>query len=349
MKTIDKNAPVLVTGASGYVAGWIIKYLLEEGHTVHATVRDTQKKSSTEHLHKIADSAPGKIHLFNADLLNDGDFEEAMQGCEVVIHTASPFVMNVQDPVKDLLDPALKGTENVLNSVNNVASVKRVVLTSSVVSVYGDNIEFAQSGKPAFDESDWNTTSSTQHQPYSYSKVMAEKRAWEMQKAQNRWDLVTINPSGIWGPSLTKSSKSTTIDVLLRLADGRSKDGVPDLTLHFVDVRNVAEGHLAAAFNPEVTGRHILMNETVKMLEMANILRAKYGDSYPFPSQIIPKEILLELFSEDQITRDYMDKNVGYELMIDNRKSLKKLGINYIDKHQTLYDQFEQFKSDGLI
>ncbi len=349
MKTISKNAPVLVTGASGYLAGWIIKYLLEDGHTVHATVRDKHKKSSTEHLNKMASSSSGRIHFFNSDLLNDGDFEEAMQGCEVVIHTASPFILNVEDPVRDLLEPALKGTENVLNSVNKTESVKRVVLTSSVVSVFGDNIDYVNSGKEALDESDWNTTSTVDHQPYSYSKVMAEKRAWEMQKLNDRWDLVTINPSGIWGPSLTKSSKSATIDLLLRLADGRSQQGVPDLILHLVDVRNVAEAHLKAAFDPEANGRYILMNQTLKMMDMVDVLKEKYGDAYPFPSQIIPKSDVLSMMSADPATVKFMDKNVGYDLKIDNQRSVNELGISYIKKEQTLHDQFEQLKADELI
>ena len=222
MKTINKSAPILVTGASGYLAGWIIKDLLQLGHTVHATVRNPNKESSTQHLKKIESQNTGTLKFFKADLLTEGAFDDAMKECELVIHTASPFILNAKDPVKELLNPALKGTENVLNSANRAETVKRVVLTSSVVSIFGDNVDFETSGKSALDESDWNATSSTQQMPYSYSKVMAEKKAWEIYGNQNRWDLITINPGGIWGPSLTKSSKSATIDLLIQLADGRS-------------------------------------------------------------------------------------------------------------------------------
>ncbi len=349
MKTINKNAPVLVTGASGYVAGWIIKFLLEEGYMVHATVRDPYKKSSTEHLQKIAETAPGQIRFFKADLLNNGDFEAAMQNCELVFHTASPFLLNVKDPVKDLLNPALKGTENVLNTVNKTPSVKRVILTSSVVSIFGDNIDYVKSGKKTLDESDWNTTSSTSHMPYPYSKVQAEKRAWEIADAQKRWDLVTINPGGIWGPSLTKTSKSATIDLLMRLADGRSKAGVPDLKLPFVDVRNVAEAHIKAAFNPVANGRYILLNETITMKNMADILQTKYGNTYPFPGKVVPKWLVWLMAPASGTTRKFVSKNVGYDLKFDHSKSVRELDIAYLDKKDTLYDQFEQLKSDGLI
>lgn len=346
---METKAPILVTGASGYVAGWIIKYLLEEGHTVHATVRDPNKESSTAHLKAIAEKASGTIHFFKADLLTPGAFKEAMVGCEIVMHTASPFVLNVKDPVKDLLDPALNGTENVLNTANEISSVKRVVLTSSTVSIFGDNIDFVNSGKTALDESDWNTTSSTKHQPYSYSKVAAEKRAWKIAKAQDQWDLVTINPSGIWGPSLTKTSKSATIDLLLQLADGRSKAGVPDLKLPFVDVRNVAKAHLKAAFTPTASGRHLIMNEVLTMKEMADTLREKYGDKYPFPTKVLPKWLIWLLASFGGTTRQFVSKNVGLDLQFSNEKSIRELGIHYIPTKQTLIDQFEQFKTDGMI
>ncbi len=349
MKAINTNAPMLVTGASGYLAGWIIKYLLEAGHTVHATVRNPQKKSSTEHLERIAKTASGQLHFFKADLLNEGNFDAAMQGCEVVFHTASPFILSVKDPVKDLLNPALKGTENVLKSVNKTPSVKRVVLTSSVVSIFGDNIDYVKSGKTALDESDWNTTSSTEHMPYPYSKVRAEKRAWEICEMQERWDLVTINPAGIWGPSLTKNSQSATINLLISLADGRSKLGVADLKLPFVDVRNVAQAHITAAFDPQAQGRHILLNETLTMKEMADILKAKYGKKYAFPNRVFPKWIAWLMAPISGTSRKFILNNVGHDLKFNNSKSIHKLGINYRDTKETLYDQFEQLESDGLI
>jgi nucleoside-diphosphate-sugar epimerase len=135
-----KTQPVLVTGASGYIAGWIIKYLLEAGYTVHATVRDPNKQSSVAHLLRMAEKSTGTLKLFKADLLTQGSFSEAMQGCSVVMHTASPFVLDgFIDANEALVRPAVEGTANVLNSVNDCDSVKRVVLTSSVAAIYGDN------------------------------------------------------------------------------------------------------------------------------------------------------------------------------------------------------------------
>ena len=125
-----------------------------------------------------------------------------MEGCEVVFHTASPFVIDVKDPQKDLIDPAVKGTENVLETANNTPSVKKVVVTSSCAAIYTDAIDSVNAPNGILTEEIWNTTASVAYQPYSYSKLLAEQRAWEIQKGQNEWDLVTINPSLVMGPPL---------------------------------------------------------------------------------------------------------------------------------------------------
>ncbi|MDQ8037407.1 MAG: NAD-dependent epimerase/dehydratase family protein, partial [Pedobacter sp.] len=229
---------VLVTGASGYIAGWIVKYLLEEGHTVHATVRDPAKASSVAHLQKMAAGTPGTLRLFKADLLEAGSFDAAMQGCTVVMHTASPFVLSgFKDANEALVRPAVEGTRHVLEAAKRCASVRRVVLTSSIAAVMGDNADLA--GREAFTEEDWNTTSSVEHNPYQYSKVAAEREAWKIQGTQTQWDLVTINPGMVYGPALTPDSRSASIDTLRQLGDGRLLVGVPDLTYGVVDVREV--------------------------------------------------------------------------------------------------------------
>ena len=106
---MDKSKPILVTGATGYVAGWIIERLLNQGHIVHATVRDPSKQDKIQHLYDLAEKSSGEIHFFKADLLNAGSFDDAMQNCEIVIHTASPFVVtNFKDAVKDIIEPAVK-------------------------------------------------------------------------------------------------------------------------------------------------------------------------------------------------------------------------------------------------
>ena len=290
MTHLYTTAPVLVTGASGYIASWVIQKLLTQGYSVHATVRDLNKTKSFTHLEKIADSSAGTLKLFQANLLSPGSFDTAMQGCEIVFHMASPFVVtNYKDAVKDIIEPAVLGTENVLNSVNQTESVKRVIVTSSIASTYGDAVDILQTENNSFDESCWNTTSSETHQPYPYSKVMAERKAWEMADAQDRWTLICINPALVFGQSLTSNTQSGSVEVLQQFANGMTLFGVPPMWNGVVDVQDVAEAHLRAAFKPEAHGRYIICSESLSLLEMGQILRENFGNKVPLPAQSVAK------------------------------------------------------------
>ncbi len=345
-----KTTPILVTGATGYIASWVIKQLLEKGHTVHATVRDLNKKKSFAHLEKIANQSSGSLQLFQANLLEPGSFDQAMQGCEVVLHMASPFVVtNYKDAVKDIIEPAVLGTENVLNSVNNTESVKRVVVTSSIASTYGDAIDIRQTANNEFDESHWNTTSSEAHQPYPYSKVMAERKAWDMQKAQTRWDLVCINPALVLGPSLTPSTQSGSVEVLQQFANGMTLAGVPPMWNGIVDVRDVADAHLQAAFNPKAENRYIISGGTLSLLEMGKILRQRFGNKFPFPRNQLPKAAFKLLGPFIGFSKSFVELNMGYPIYFNADKSKKELGIHYRNIETSLVEHFQQLLDDGVV
>ena len=151
------------------------KKLLEDGLTVHASVREPENPEKLKYLNQIAANTPGEIKYFKSDLLEEASYAEAMARCELVFHTASPFKIDVTDPQKELVDPALLGTRNVLNEANRTSSVKRVVLTSSCAAIYSDNADLQKTTNGIFTEEIWNTSSSLDHQPYSYSKAVAEK------------------------------------------------------------------------------------------------------------------------------------------------------------------------------
>lgn len=350
MNTMTLTTPILVTGATGYIASWVIKKLLEQGHNVHATVRDLNKTASFQHLETIANNSTGQLKLFKANLLDEGSFDEAMQGCEIVIHMASPFlVTNFKDPIKDLIDPAVKGTMNVLNSVNRTESVKRVVVTSSIASTYGDAIDILKTEENAFDESDWNTTSSAEHQPYYYSKVAAERKAWQMQKAQSRWSLVCINPALVLGPSLTATTQSGSVEVLQQFGNGMTRFGVPQMWNGLVDVRDVADAHLKAAFVPKAHGRYIICAESLSLLEMGQVLTQHFGKKYPFPKIETPKFLVKAIGPLLGHSRKYIALNVGYPIYFNAEKSKQELGMQYRDVKMSLVEHFQQLIDDGIV
>lgn len=348
MQTI--NTPILVTGATGYIAGWIIKKLLETGHTVHATVRSPQNTQSYSHLTKIADANTGTLKIFAADLLNDGSFDEAMKGCEIVLHTASPFVVtNFKDAQTELVDPALQGTRNVLNSANRISSVKKIILTSSIASTYGDAIEGQKVEGGIFNENHWNTTSSVNHQPYPYSKVVAEREAWKMQSAQSRWQLVAINPALVMGPSLTPHSKSGSIEVLQQFGSGITLFGVPAMWMGLVDVREVAQAHINAAFNDKAIGRYIICAQTLSLLEMGTMLRQHFGGRYPFPRFTLPKSLISLAGPVLGYSRDFIRLNMGYPIYFNHQRSIDELDITYRPISESLCEHFQQMIDDGLV
>lgn len=352
MKTIDKSKPVLVTGATGYVAGWIVKKLLEQGLTVHAAVRDPKNEKKLSHLNEMASNTKGEIKYFKSDLLEPGSYKEAMEGCELVYHTASPFSTDVKDAQKELIDPALKGTGNVLNTVNEVESVKRVVLTSSCAAIYTDAIECQSAPNGALTEDIWNITASLNHQPYSYSKTLAEKRAWEINRAQNRWDLVVVNPSMVLGPATNpNTATSESFHLLKQLGDGTLKSGVPNMGMGIVDVRDLATAHINAGFMSEANGRNIISGHNSSFLELAQILYEDYGKDYKVPNKALPKWLLSFIgpFVNKAITRKFVKNNVNVAWKADNSKSRKELNMKYRPLKETLTDSFEVLIDNNLV
>ncbi|MBI1268547.1 MAG: NAD-dependent epimerase/dehydratase family protein [Cryomorphaceae bacterium] len=352
MVTIDKTKPVLVTGATGYVAGWLITELLKNGITVHAAVRNPNDERKLAHLKAASDRMNTPIKFFKSDLLEDGSYAEAMAGCELVFHTASPFTSNYKDAQRELIDPAVKGTENVLKQANQVGSVKRVILTSSCAAIYTDCTDVAAAPGGVLTEKVWNESASLEHQPYSYSKTLAEKKAWEISNGQKQWDLVVINPSLVMGPAInigTATSESMTL--LKQMGDGTMKSGVPNIGIGIVDVRDLAKAHFNAGYMESANGRNIISGHNSSFLEVAHILNDVYGTKYPVPKKALPKWLLMLIGPSvnKSITRKFVRNNVNLPWRADNSKSREELAMNYRPLKETMIDSFEMLISEKIV
>jgi dihydroflavonol-4-reductase len=258
---------------------------------VHGTVRDPTQLDRLQHLTDVAKNAPGTLKFFKGDLMTPGSFEEGMKGCSIVFHMASPVVLSPKDPQKDLIEPAVKGTESVLHQASKTPSVKRVVLTSSTVAICNDASDSFKAPDQKLTESDWNTGSTLDYNPYNLSKVKAEQAAWTIAGSQTQWSLVVINPGLVMGPGLKYHASSDTVAIFVGLVGGDMANGCPAASLPIVDVRDVAHAHVMAAYTPKAHGRNIINGSNTTLVEMADCLREKYSN-YPLPSRTVPKFLL---------------------------------------------------------
>lgn len=345
------KSPVVLTGGTGYLGAQILTELLSKGYTVHLTARDPKGKLGLEWLKALMKKYEGKIKVFKGDLLDQDSFDEAMTGAKGVIHAASPFrIEGVKDAKQELIDPAKKGTRNVLNAVDRAATIEKVVVTSSVAAIHGDAADIENVEESVFSEKHWNTSSSLTHQPYSFSKKVAEQEAWKM--SENKpWKLVTINPGFIVGPSVTDRSDSTSIRLVADMLSGRFKQGVPDLHFVMVDVRDVAKAHVLALENDDAEGRHVCAHEPMSMLDLANGLRKQAGGEFPkIPKKQLP-HWLTYLLGPLMIgfSWTFLKNNLGIPVYVDNSKIRNALGIAFRPMSETLKDQIEQLKKDGAV
>lgn len=348
MLNIDTSKPAMVTGATGFVAGWIVRDLLQAGVTVHAPVRDPDNAQKVKHLADIAAETPGEIRFFRADLMQEGSYDDAMAGCGVVFHTASPFTIDVKDPQKELIDPAVNGTRNVLEAANRTPTVTRVVLTSSCAAIYGDNADVSKAPGGRLDESVWNTSSSLEHNAYSYSKTLAEKEAWTIAEAQDRWSLVVVNPSLVIGPALQSRPTSESFNLLRQMGDGTMRMGAPRWGFGVVDVRDLAAAHIAAAYTPEAEGRNIVSGHESDLFAMSQELKSKFGQ-YPLPRGAAPKWLVwfMAPFMGGGMTRAAVSRNVDVPWHADNSKAVQQLGVTYRPLKESMEDMFQQMIDAG--
>ncbi|CAG9950928.1 unnamed protein product, partial [Clonostachys rosea f. rosea IK726] len=324
----------LVTGASGYVGLHIVSQLLQLGWTVHASVKYLGNKEKLCALKKLDAQHPSKLKLFEAHLLERDSFLTAMQRCSTVFHVASPFLVpeKIRDPEEQLFRPAVEGTQNILESVDKTESVQRVILTSSNVAQMEDQTLL---------ENHFNETSTIHHNAYQYSKVLAEKEAWRIARAQSRWDMVVICPGFVVGPTLTPVSESGNLYTINQLLSGHMLLGVPNLAFALVDVREVATAHVRAGEIQSAQGRYIVSgSQMTSMVEITRIFKGVHASPYCLPTWNIPNWILEFVCPPMGLSRHWIRSKVGITFRLDNSRSIKELGIQYRPVSESLADHY---------
>lgn len=339
---------VVVTGGSGFVGSHLVRRLLERGYEVRTTVRNIANPAKVRPLRRMQEEFPGRLTLFEADLLREGSFDEAMGGCRVVFHVASPFFMpeKIKDGRRDMVDPALLGTRNVLASVDRTPTVERLVFTSTVGAIFGDYADVLDMDDQVLSERYFNTTSTVENNPYHYAKTVAERAAWDAEAAQDRWRMVSVNPGLILGPSLAPASESGSLFLLEELFKGYFFYGAPDFSFTTADVREVADAHIAAAENPDAKGRYIVAARTMTSFhEMSRIIRTRYPRDLRLPRTALPHWPVRILGPAFGLSQDYIRKHLGIRFRVDNSRSVHELGLTYRPIEQTVLDHYETWRA----
>jgi dihydroflavonol-4-reductase len=344
---MSESGPVLVTGVTGFVASRIVEQLLAGGYRVRGTVRSLKKGGDVDRLRALP-LANERLELVEADLVRPGSFDAPATGCEVVMHTASPYTLTVADPQRDLVDPAVNGTREVLGACLRAASIRRVVLTSSMAAVT-DEPDSAH----VLTEADWNEKSSLDRNPYYYSKTLAERAAWDfVAQRKPAFDLVVINPFGVIGPSLV-SSLNVTNQVFVDLLKG-TYPGIVGLTWGFVDVRDVATAHIRAMKEKAAHGRYLCAGETISMREVVNLLAANGYDGYRLPK--IPLDsglghaiVRLASYTQARGVGSYLRTHIGRVPRYDTTKIRTELGLTFRPVRETILETVQDLRRWGHL
>ncbi|KAJ6470241.1 D-lactaldehyde dehydrogenase [Mycena vitilis] len=339
---MSTSQKVLVSGANGFVASYVVRNLLDKGYLVRGTVRSAEKG---KHLTQLFAKYGDKFELAVVpDIGQEGAFDEAVKGMTAIEHVASPFLYNTDDP-KAYIDPAVNGTLGMLKSVTkNAPDVRRIVITSSVASI----VNATSLKSTPYTEDDWNTDSITAVEEkgvkasnvdkYCASKSLAEKAAWDFKKQNNvSWDLVTLCPPFIFGPVIHECNKAEDLNESVAVLYKAVIKGLPDEAgllaagMNWVDVLDLAEAHSLALEKPEAGGHRFIITTGPHVLqEFVNIAHS------------------LNVIPADKLPRKIPDSEIpGPFITYDTSKSREVLGLKYRSKEEMTARFLEDVKKRG--
>lgn len=336
---------VLVSGGSGFIGSHTILQLLAAGYRVRTTVRNLSREADARAMLAAGGANAGEqLSFVAAELMSDEGWPAAVSGCEYVLHIASPFPASVPKHEDELIIPAREGALRVLRAARD-AGVKRVVITSSFAAVgYGHPQQ-----ERTFTEKDWTDPNGADVMPYTKSKTLAERSAWDFIEREGAGlELSVVNPVGVFGPVLG-ADYATSILIVEKMLDG-AMPGVPRMSFGVVDVRDVADLHLRAMTHPAANGERFLAvaGDFMWLIEIARELKARMGEkARRVPTRELPnwvvrlarfydpavKQILPELGKWKNATSEKAQRVLGWsprsreDSVVATGESLVRLGL----------------------
>lgn len=336
---------MLVTGGSGYIAGFCIAQALDAGWRVRATIRNLAREAEVRQTLAKLTRALDRLDFVAADLNSDAGWRDAVRGCDVVLHVASPLPsLNPKDD-DELVRPARDGALRVLKAARD-EGVRRVVMTASVAAIaYGHG----EHGK-TYTEADWtDETNRAETSAYERSKTIAERAAWDWLKREGgALELVTICPGAVLGPVLGRDF-SASIDIVRKLVDG-SVPGIPRFGWPLVDVRDVADLHLRAIDTPAATGqRYIAAGPFYWMSDIAKVLRERVPKlARRVPRHALPNWLVRISAMFDAVVRDRLFE-LGKTRFVSADKAKRELGWQPRSNEDAIVATAESLLAEGLV
>jgi len=311
---------VLVTGGTGFIAGWVIRGLLEQGYSVRATVRSRAKEPALRAA--LGAVANGTFTTVEADLTEDAGWDAAVAGCDYVLHIASAIGASGAGLTPEgFIIAAREGTLRVLRAAVK-AGVKRVVMTSAAAAARPP-----VNSKKIADETVWTDPKDKRFDPYRHSKILAEKAAWDFMGQQSATEFVTVLPGAVFGPVLSKDSLGT-VRLIQGLMHGRPP-GLPRLGFSVVDVRDLADLHIAAMAAPEAAGQRFLgTGEFMWFADIADALHKGLGEkAAKVPTRRLPDLVVLALAVVNPQMRMLLG-DLGRRNLSSHQKATRMLGFS---------------------
>ena len=344
----DEGGRVLVTGGAGYLGSWCVVRLLQDGWRVCATVRDLSREAQFRAAIAREADADERLDVVRTDLLSDEGWSEAVAGCSYVLHVASPFPAATPSDPDELIRPAREGTLRVLRAAV-AAGVRRVVVTSSVAAIaYGHGRERYRADASPMTEADWTDVDGPHVTPYAKSKTLAERAARDFIAHEGgATELVTVNPSGVFGPTLGRDI-GTSLIIVERLLKG-AMPGLPHIDFQAVDVRDAADLHLRVMTNPEAAGgRYVAAGDFIGFEDFARILREEVPElARKVPTRRLPDWLLQVVALVDPQARAIRGE-LGRTRRVSSQ-SARALGWNPRPVRETLADSARSLVALGIV
>ena len=317
---------VFVSGGSGYIALHCISKLINKGFVVKTSLRSMDRKDEViQAISKVVDCTD-KIEFCELDLTKDEGWDDAIKGCDYVLHVASPLMLGFPKNPDDIILPAVNGLKRcIASAVKN--KVKRFVMTSSFAAIGSGS-----KTKTTFDDNDWTDLDNPDLNPYNISKTKAEMALWDYIESldkDQKIEVCTINPTVVIGPSLSHDVGGSNL-AISKLLDG-SMPFSAKFGIDLVDVQDVADMHIEAMLNKDAAGKRFLLSaKTIWYSDLAQFLRK--NNFLKAPKYSAPN-FLIRLFSLfDKEVRLVTDRlGIKYNLKPNNAINILKWKPRNVD------------------